>query len=240
MKIQPIMEKEDKRSKKGFRRMLATRLGLTICLAFITFGSLGVGTYATFTATADTSSNNPTYVTCSMTISPIDANLATLVGDQNRLVVGATNLVPGDTIQRSVNVKNTGTGTCLDPTTPFKLTTKATGCVGTCASSLLNTDATNGLQMVIEKCPTPWVQTTSASTTAPFTYTCGGAITSVLASTPIIQTNATLNNLVGTSGTDNFLRVTLTFPSGAGNTFQNLTSRIEYSFAAQQRTATNK
>lgn len=220
--------------------MLATRLGLTICLAFITFGSLGVGTYATFTATADTSSNNPTYVTCSMTIAPIDTNLATLVGDQNRLIVGATSLVPGDTIQRSVNVKNTGTGTCLDPTTPFKLTTKASGCVGTCTSSLLDTDTTNGLQMTIDKCSVAWTQTTSASTTAPFTYTCGGTTSTVLASAPIIQTNATLNNLVGTSGTDNFLRVTLSFPSAASNTFQNLTSRVEYAFAAQQRTGTNK
>ena len=233
-------DQEKIKTRKPFTQFLAKRIGLTISLALLTFGSLGVGTFAAFTATADTSSNNPTYVTCSMTINPIDTNVATLAGDQNRLIVGASALVPGDTIQRSVNVKNTGTGVCLDPTTPFKLTTKASACVGTCASSLLDTDTTNGLQMAIDKCSVAWSQTPSLSTTAPFTYTCGGTTSSVLASTPIIQTNATLNNLVGTTGTDNFLRVTLTFPSAAGNTFQNLTSRVEYSFAAQQRAATNK
>jgi hypothetical protein len=36
---------------------------------------------------------------------------------------------------------------------------------------------------------------------------------------------------------DNFLRVTLTLPSGAPNTLQNQSSVIQYSFTATQRAA---
>jgi hypothetical protein len=51
----------------------------------------------------------------------------------------------------------------------------------------------------------------------------------------------TLNNLSSlTAGTTDHLRVTLTFPSGAGNTFQNKSSTLQYAFTGTQRAATNK
>lgn len=56
----------------------------------------------------------------------------------------------------------------------------------------------------------------------------------------MIGANRTLNNLTLTAGSDNYLRVTLTLPSTAGNTFQNKASTIQYSFVGTQRTATNK
>ena len=43
-----------------------------------------------------------------------------------------------------------------------------------------------------------------------------------------------------TAGATDHLRVTLTLPSGAGNTLQNQTSTISYAFNGTQRTATNK
>lgn len=223
--------KEFKSSKRLIWRFLrlgfATRIALTVALIFVTVGLTAIGTTATFTGVADTSSNNPIYSSCTLSLAAITPS-----GANNRLVIGASNIVPGDTIQRAVNVKNSGSS-CLDSSTPVKLTTRASSCVGTCQSSLLDTDTTNGLQMAIQKCSVAWTE----SGGPPYTYTCSGTTSSVLASTPVIQTNATLSNINGTAGTDNFLVVTLTFPSTAGNTFQGLTSRIEYSFEGQQRAA---
>jgi hypothetical protein len=51
-------------------------------------------------------------------------------------------------------------------------------------SSLLDTEATNGLQMVIEKCSTPW---TEAGTAPAYTYTCSGTTSTVLASRAVAQ-----------------------------------------------------
>ncbi|MFN8015823.1 MAG: TasA family protein [Acidimicrobiia bacterium] len=214
----------------GHGAWLTTRIGMSIAFVSLTLSVSAIGAYSTFTGTSDTSSSNPSYSTCTVTLAAITPNAA-----NNRLTLGATALVPGDTMQRTVNVKNTGSS-CLNSSTPVKLTTKASGCVGTCSSSLLDTDATNGLQVVIDKCSVAW---TESGTSPAYTYTCGGTTTSVLASTSLIQTNATLNNLVGTANTDNFLRVTLTLPSGAGNTFQGLTSQVEFAFVAQQRAATS-
>jgi hypothetical protein len=103
-------------------------------------------------------------------------------------------------------------------------------------SSLLDTDTTNGLQMVIDKCSQAWTESGP-----PYTYTCGGTTSSVLASRPVIGSNLSLSNLGSTTaGATDHLRVTLTLPSGAGNTLQNQSSTISYAFTGTQRAATNK
>ena len=56
--------------------------------------------------------------------------------------MGASAIAPGDTIQRSVDLIDSGSLDLASVT----LTTTAT------SSSLLDTDTTNGLQMVIDKC----------------------------------------------------------------------------------------
>jgi spore coat-associated protein N len=113
-----------------------------------------------------------------------------------------------------------------------KLTTTAP------VSSLLNSDVTNGLQMVIDKCSVAW---TEAGTSPAFTYTCSGTTTTVLASRAVIGSNLTLSGLssLAAGGIDH-LRATLTLPTGAGNTLQGLASTITYSFTGTQRAATNK
>ena len=52
-----------------------------------------------------------------------------------------------------------------------------------------------------------------------------------------IGTNLALSNVTLTSGTDNFMRVTLTLPSAAPNTLQSQSSVIQYAFTATQRAA---
>jgi hypothetical protein len=103
-------------------------------------------------------------------------------------------------------------------------------------SSLLDTDATNGLQLVIDKCSVAWTESGP-----PYTYTCGGTTTSVLTTRAVIGSTIALSNLaaVNPNNTDR-LRATLSFPSGAGNTLQNLSSTITFTFNGTQRAGTNK
>jgi predicted ribosomally synthesized peptide with SipW-like signal peptide len=187
----------------------------------------GLGTFATFT-----DSDNASHTISSGTV---DVNLGA-VGANNRLTVGASGLVPGDTLQRRVKLSNAGTENLAS----VKLTTVAT------TSSVLDTDATSGLQMVIERCTNGIGWSESGP---PYTYTCDLAVAgdglgtkaTVLASQRVIGADLTLANLSATTaGNTDDLRVTITLPSGAGNGFQNKTSTIQYTFNAEQRAATNK
>lgn len=178
----------------------------------------GLGTYATWTSTT---SQSHTISTGTVTISLGATGAAT-----NRLNIGASGLVPGDTLQRSVDLTNSGSIDLASVT----LTTSAA------PSSLLDTDATNGLQMVIDRCSQAWTEAGP-----PYTYTCGGATSSVLASRAVIGSNMTLSNLGSTThGATDHLRVTLTLPNGADNSFQNQSSTITYAFTGTQRAATNQ
>jgi spore coat-associated protein N len=188
-------------------------------------GIAGLGTFATFTSSTSASNSESSGV--------VDISVGTAGTAQNRLTVGATKIVPGDTIQRAVTLTNNGTGANSDTLASITLTTNAT------TSSLLDTDATNGLQVVIDKCSVPW---TEAGTAPAYTYTCsGGTTSSVLASRAVIGSNVALSNLasVAPGSTDN-LRVTLTFPAAADNTFQNKSSVINFTFTGTQRNATSK
>lgn len=200
------------------------RRGVRVLLSLAAVGTAasiaGLGTYATFTGTT-----SATQIVSSGTV--VIALGATGTAT-NRLTVNASNIVPGDTIQRSADLNNTGNQNMAAIT----LSTTPT------VTSLLDSDATNGLQMVIDRCSVPWSE---AGTSPAFTYTCSGTTTSVLATRAIIGTNLALNNLNSvTAGALDHLRVTLTFPSIAGNTFQSLSSTIVYTFTGTQRAATNQ
>ncbi|HZR12098.1 MAG TPA: hypothetical protein VFC33_02495, partial [Acidimicrobiia bacterium] len=84
--------------------------------------------------------------------------------------------------------------------------------------------------MVIDRCSVAWTESAT-----PYTYTCSGTTSSVVASRAVIGAGIALSNLTLTANTDNYLRVTLTLPSTAGNTFQNQSSVINYAFTATQR-----
>jgi spore coat-associated protein N len=206
-----VFRRRGPRARGTHTRKLAMSVALIVTAAAI----VGLGAFATFTGTATTSA---AFSSGTVSLAPIGTS-----GANNRLSVGASGLAAGDTVQRAVDVKNTGTITILAPT----LTTSAT------VSSLLDTDAVNGLQMTINKCSVAWTETGGP----PYTYTCSGTQTAVLASAPVIGSNLALSNITGTSNTDNFLVVTLTLPSAAGNTEQNQSSTILFTFTATQRAA---
>lgn len=199
---------------------LAKKVLASIAVVGVTGGIATMGTFATFTDT-DTASQ------------AVDTGVVAIalgaVGTANRLTVAATDIVPGDTMQRAFTLNSTGTTSDL---ASIKLTSSAS------PSSLLDTDATNGLQMVIDKCSVAWVETGTAPA---YTYTCAGTTTSIIASRAVIGTDVNMTGLssLTAAGSDN-LRLTLTLPTTAGNTFQNLASTVTYSFTGTQRAATNK
>ncbi len=190
----------------------------------------GLGTYANFTATAPVVQGAIATGTISITVPG--------AGPTNRLTIGATNLVPGDTLQRRVQLTNPSGSINLASLT---LTTTGTG------GTLLTSDTTNGLQVRIQRCAgtVGWTESVSA----PYTYTCDtiaagnnlGTRSDVLSSSglPIIQTTAPLTGMLAlTNGGVDDMVVTETLPTTAtAPTFNALSTAITYTFNATQRAA---
>jgi spore coat-associated protein N len=202
------------------RRSLASRVLLSACVLGVAASIAGLATYATFTSSTSASQ--------SVSSGTVTIGLGATGASTNRLNVAATNIAAGDTIQRSVDLIDSGSINL----SAITLTSAAT------TSSLLDTDATNGLQVVIDKCSVAW---TEGGTAPAYTYTCSGATSSVLASRAVIGSNMALSNLGSlTAGVTDHLRFTLTLPSAAPNTLQNQSSVIQYTFTGTQRAATNQ
>ena len=173
----------------------------------------GLGTFATFTSSTSTSH----------TIA--SGTLLLTSGPTNRLGTGASTIAAGDSMQRALDLNYAGTISFGSAT----LTTSAS------ASSALDTDATDGLHIAIDKCSVAWTESGP-----PYTYTCGGSTSTVLASSPMIGSNVALSNLTLTAGSTDHLRVSVTLPSTAGNTFQNLSSTVGYTFTGVQRAGSSQ
>jgi spore coat-associated protein N len=178
----------------------------------------GLGTFASFTSSTS----------ASQSISSGTVSIALgASGPANRLAVAATNLVPGDTVQRAVDL----TSNSSDPLGSVSLQTSAS------PSNALTTDP-NGLTVKVDKCSVAW---TESGTAPAYTYTCSGTTTSILAATAAGSTSSlpSLAALTSGSSTDHLV-VTLALPSAAGNTLQGLSTTITYSFTGTQRAATSK
>ena len=179
-------------------------------------GVAGLGTFGAF--------NSSTSASQEVTAGTVKVEL----GASTRLNLAASGIVSGDTIQRAVELKNTGNQNFASLT----LSTTAT------VPSLLNSDTVKGLQLKVDSCSTPW---TEAGTSPAFTYTCTGTTKSVLATRPVIGTDIVLANLTSTgAGLADNLLVTQTLPAAADNTFQGLNSTVGFNFTAVQRNATNR
>src|SRR2546423_1746825 len=117
---------------------LSRKLLLTLGAVGTAASMAGLGTFATFTSSTNASQ--------SVASGTVVIGLGATGAATNRLTVAASGLVPGDTMQRSVDVSNTGNQNLASIT----LTTTAS------PTTLLTTDATNGLQMVVDRCSTAW------------------------------------------------------------------------------------
>jgi len=180
----------------------------------------GLGTFASFTSSTSASQ--------AISSGTVSIALGTAGTAQNRLTVGASNLVPGDTVQRAVDL----TSASSDPLGSVTLQTSGS------PSNVLLSDP-NGLTVKVDKCSIAW---TESGTAPAYTYTCGGTTSSVLGSSAVGGSAVPLGSLAALasgSSTDHLL-VTLTLPSAAGNNLQSLSTSITYSFNGTQRAATSK
>jgi predicted ribosomally synthesized peptide with SipW-like signal peptide len=196
------------------------KITTSIALLLLAAALAGIGAYATFTDSASASHT--------VTTGTVAIDLGATGSSTNRLNVDASAVAPGDTIQRSFDLINSGSLNLSG----ISLTTNAT------TTSLLDTDATDGLQMVIQRCSNAWTESGSSPA---FTYTCSGSTSSVVASRAVIGNNISLSNLTVTSaGATDHLRLTLSLPTTAGNSFQGVTSTISYTFTGTQRAGTDR
>lgn len=184
----------------------------------------GLGTFGTFTSS--TSASQP------LASGTVSIALGAPGTAANRLTIGASGLVPGDTVARAVQLSDAAGNQGLSAIT---LSTAAS------PSSLLDTDAVNGLQLSVQSCPTAWTETGTAPA---YSYTCTGTIGTVLASRPVAipagspVTLPGLNSLAA-GGTD-YLLVTEPFPTAAPNTLQNQSSTVTYTLVGTQRAGATK
>jgi predicted ribosomally synthesized peptide with SipW-like signal peptide len=198
----------------------AQKIVLSVAAVGTAAALAGAGTWATFTSAANADQ--------SVSTGTVVIELGAPGTAANRLTVNATAVAPGDTIQRAVNLSNTGSLALGS----LSLSTAAT------TSSILDTDTTDGLQMAIDRCSVAW---TESGTAPAYNYACSGTTTSVVASRPVIGANLAMSNLTVTApGTTDHLRVTVSLPSAAGNSFQGKSSTISYTFTATQRAGTSR
>ena len=201
------------------RRSTTQNIVLSLAVLGGAAGMAGLGTFATFTSSTSASE--------SVSSGTVTIALGAPGSSSNRLSVNASGIAPGDTIERSVDLVNQGSLALSG----VAVTTAAS------PSSLLDTDAVDGLQMTIDRCSVPW---TESGTAPAYTYTCSGTTSSVVASRAVIGADVAMANLGAlVAGVTDHLRVTLALPSSAGNTFQNQASTIGYTFTATQRTGTS-
>ncbi|MDI3193571.1 TasA family protein [Pseudarthrobacter sp. AL07] len=170
----------------------------------------GMGTYGAFTSTTNASHS----VTSGTVV------IALNNGASNTLSVPVTGLLPGDSVEKIATLSNTGNSALNNIT----LTTSTT------TPSLLTTNTTDGLQLTVESCSVAW-------TVAAGVDTCSGTTTTVLATSPVVGANRPLAGLAAlASGSADYLKVTTTLPTTAGNTFQGAASTIAFDFTGTQRT----
>jgi hypothetical protein len=208
--------------KKSALTASSTKILASVVLVAGAASVAGLGTFGAFTSTTSASEAVATgKVVLGLTQ---HATLGT--------TVAATNLVPGDTVQRAVVLTRSSETEAFGS---VKLTT--TGATGVTANKL-TTDATDGLKLAVDQCTVAWTKATGSND-----LTCvGGTVTALVAARPVVGTNldlAAATTTLNTSTAAANLRLTLSLPEAADNTFQGLSNTIAFTFDATQRAATS-
>jgi spore coat-associated protein N len=204
---------------KAWKLRRPGRWTVTAGVALISLGLLSFNAFASFTAS--------TSVTQDVSSGTMTLTLGATGSVTNRMNIAASDIVPGDTIQRTLTITTGGTLSMSD----IQLTLTAP------SSSLLDTNATHGLQILIEKCSQQWTESGP-----PYTYSCGGSTGTLLASqsvTALKSAGATSLSGENVSGAT-YMRITLTFPGTADDSYQGQTTQLQYAWSGVQPTAGDK
>jgi spore coat-associated protein N len=207
--------------KKSALTASSTKILASVVLVAGAASVAGLGTFGAFTSTTSASEAVGTgKVVLGLTQ---HATLGT--------TVAATNLVPGDTVQRAVVLTRSSDTEAFGS---VKLTTAGA------TANKLTTEQTDGLQLAVDQCSIAW---TKASGSNDLVCGTGGTVTNVVASRPVVGTNldlAAATTALNSGAAAANLRVTLTLPPAADNTFQGLSNTVAFTFDATQRAAQAK
>jgi spore coat-associated protein N len=200
-----------------------TRTIVAAAFAVAGLAITGAGVYAGLNADA-----TGTQAVSSGTLSLVMAN------ETGSTFSGAvTNMAPGDTVNRFVNLTNGGNLAAQSLTL---------GVAGA-GSTLLTTDATRGLAVTVTSCSTSWTVAAGVATCT------AGTTATVMSSTPISTLRVTPGAVQATVavGAVVHLQVSLTLPNQSettangvlpGTPIQGLSDTLTYTFNELQRTAT--
>ena len=190
------------------------KIALSIAAASFAATLVGVGAYAEWS----------TSVSKSQTVTAGSLDLAASGTDQ--LAVAATGVVPGDTIQRQLDLVNSGT---------IDLGSVTLGSTGGATPPAIFTDTTNGLQLSLSGCSQAW-----SGASAP--YSCGGTVTPVYSGPASISpaSDETADLTSATAGGTDYLLFELSLPTTAPNSMQGQSVTINYTFTGVQRTGMQK
>jgi spore coat-associated protein N len=205
--------------RKSGLRVTSTKVLASVVLVAGAASVAGLGTFGAFTSTTSASESVATGKVV------LGLTQHTALGT----TVAAHELVPGDTVQRAVVLTRSSDTETFGS---VKLTT-----VGGTANKL-TTDPTHGLQLAVDQCSTGWAK---AATTNELT--CSGTVTSVVASRAVVGANLDLGaatTALNAAGAAANLRISLSLPATADNTFQGLSNTIAFTFDATQRAAQYK
>ncbi|MCW2636916.1 MAG: uncharacterized protein JWQ99_3283 [Blastococcus sp.] len=168
---------------------------------------VGFGTFGTF-------SDGPPSGPIGIRHDPAVLHLrATDLGQELSLSVAG--LVPGATRTRLITLTNDGASELAS----IVLSTVAT------TSSALDTDRLTGLRTAVESCTVPWT----------VEGLCSGARRMLLASGPVIRTEALDDPASLLPGSADHLAVAVTLPAAAGDAFQGQRSALALTFTAVPR-----
>src|SRR5215210_4682623 len=180
----PLTERNTARKVVGSLAILGTAAAVA-----------GLGTYGNFT-------DSTTPMNTTVSSGTLSINLTQPAGAYS-IPVSVSNLVPGDSITRAVNLVNDG-----------DLGMSAINVVSTAtASSILTTDQTNGLQLAVKSCSVPWTQGGTAS--AP-SYTCSGSQSTIMSGPVVANTSLSNPASLNPGGTD-YLTFSISLPTSADN-----------------------
>jgi spore coat-associated protein N len=196
-------------------RSTAVKIFASVVLVGGAASVAGLGTFGSFTSTTSASQATGT-----------GKVLLTATDGVQAMTVPATNMVPGDALQRTITLVRSSDTESFGS---VRLTTTGS------TANVLTSDATNGLQLKVDQCSVAWVKPAGSND-----LTCSGATTVVLAQRAVIGSAVDLpvaTTALNGAGAASNLRATLSLPTGADNAFQGLANTVTFTFDATQRAA---
>jgi hypothetical protein len=215
--------KQFENHEKNFTRFFA-RIFIGTSFAL---GGLALSTSSVFASLMATAFNTTPIAISTETLMLTQSS----VGASGGISSNITNMAPGDTVNRYVDLANSGTmsGQSL------------TLAVSDDQTSALTTNATAGLHVQIVQCSVAWTQASSI---------CGGTTSTVLANTSLSALSSATALSVSSldASSTNHLKLVISLPAGSevtvngvlpAGTVQGKSAGLTWTFAESQRTATS-